>query len=75
MCLRRGEARQDAYVQIFTTWLPFLIPKEIPHPKKTINGRQCLCEEKEPVSKLGMLIARWLLPTHLPSLNVCLLVG
>lgn len=43
--------------------------------KKTINGRQCLCEEKEPVSKLGMLIARRLLPTHLPSLNVCLLVG
>lgn len=62
-------AGQDAYVQIFTIWLPFLIPKE------TINGRQCLCDGKEPVSKFGMLIARWLLPTHLPSLNICLLVG
>ena len=65
--LRMFRYSQSGFLSSFQR--KFLIPKE------TISGRQCLCDGKEPVSKLGMFIARWLLPTHLPCLNICLLVG
>lgn len=42
------------------------------HSMLTINGRQCGAVES--VLGLGLLIARWLVPTHLTSLNICLLM-